>query len=67
MNDIETAAFLTASSWERMSTLCEEHKRADLEHTRATLEDFIMPSLESQVRLMVATVALQRAEGRLSR
>ncbi len=63
--DTETAAFLQASCWELSAARCGEHYRASVEQERATLEHFLQPSIDSSVRLMVAEVALRRAEGRL--
>jgi hypothetical protein len=67
MTDTEAVGFLTASSWERMATQAQEHHRAENELIHAELEDFLMPSLESTVRLQVALVALHRAEKRMGR
>ncbi len=65
LRDMETAAFLQASCWETKGRLCDEHHRASVEKERADLEQFLAPSLEADVRVMVAMVALNRAEGRL--
>ncbi len=65
MDDREAEGFLQASSWEHMSGLCEEHARASKEHVAAEIESFLQPSLEADVRLVVAEVALNRAEKRL--
>ncbi len=65
MNDQQTVGFLKASCWEHMAGLCEEHYRAERELEGALLEQFISPSVEADVRALVAEVALRRAEGRL--
>ena len=66
VNDVEAESFLKASSWEHMSTLCEEHARACKELVNAELEDFLYESNESLVRLTCAIVACSRAERKLS-
>ena len=66
MNDTEASALLASSSWEQMAQRCEEHAKALEEYAAAGLYVYLCPGSYAEVRLMVAEVALARAERRMT-
>jgi uncharacterized protein len=62
VEDCELLALVMSSSWEKQAAACEEHRKA-----LKAYEEALFRQMEVDEEVAVARVALERAEGRVSK